>query len=1073
MKKLLFLGILLLTSVFLEVNIEAQIGRGIRLQRASPPPDCSYSIMPTSANVVAAGQNGISSSVDTQVGCAWTSTSNNAWITVTSGANSNGDGNTTFNVAPNTGVARVGTVTIAGHIFTVTQDEEEVIPPDPEDEYLVGAIRFDAWDPNTSEPLELDHLVRLENDTNIRWRVPYFTNVAGHPGNVDINENLQAVVDQDILYASAAGIDYWAIDHYCIRGHYTIDLQKTSPYRNLMKYALTESSPTQCRVDQVLAEVQDSQYLTILDGRPVVFFFQYEVNGGTPATMASLRQNIVNVTGKNPYFVAMNFTAASAAALITVSGFGYDALSSYGGGLECNSGVDIPYSSQVNCEQTQWTQYRNTGFNYVPTVTTGWETLVAGTNPGHEYPSGTFTTLEATPTEIANHLTAAIASHIANPNSNPGNLILISAWNEYTEGHFLSPYHTTTNATGAGRLTAIGAVLNTEGCTYSISPTSESSPSSGETGVDSAIDTQVGCAWTATSNAGFITITSGASGTGDGTTIMTVAANGGAFRSGTVTIAGRTFTVNQGGASSGSIISEGDLDRSWCGQANCFATLPGALPDGSWTFSLQPGATGGYTRNEGLTQRCISGTCYFISTADSVNFVGYQGEPYTFSCNFIAGTCIINDTHGNIYGDKRPTTDGSPYLSHAAGPIAIHWHEPTSNLYWSYSAHDYGDGFGTEPCLGRSTLSSGGGNGIASYRFETIPFARCSGPIVPIPPAHQGSFGGNEFFLFNNGYHSGTTSDIALHGIAINLPTGTHLSSVANTKVTAHTWDPVQGEMDVRPAWLSAYGSGVNTLFGHWGANNLSDWTDYRHPCIFPDNGVHFGILCPSTWTLGGVSYISATTGGHGNRTGIDVYDPADFALVFNQTNPTYSPKPVPTSQWEILWNGWDYSKPPFQLYTRTVDSVSGVAATKVFTFTFTSAHGLNAQDKFTAYGSANPNVMTASGGFTVLAVINSTQLYACTGQDSGENFDCTDFGSDVTIPDFTENTNFDVVRAAFGKTFGRIAGALWMKDAPNACSVTLNNMMAFIYDAADLIGETGNFDEGSKRRIIECIRLN
>jgi YD repeat-containing protein len=61
-----------------------------------------------------------------------------------------------------------------------------------------------------------------------------------------------------------------------------------------------------------------------------------------------------------------------------------------------------------------------------------------------------------------------------------------------------------------------------------------------------------GCAWTAVSNAGWITVTSGASGTGNGTVGYSVAANGGSDqRQGTVTIAGQTFTVTQAGTSGG------------------------------------------------------------------------------------------------------------------------------------------------------------------------------------------------------------------------------------------------------------------------------------------------------------------------------------------------------------------------------------------------------------------------------------------------------------------------------------------------------------------------------------------
>jgi hypothetical protein len=53
------------------------------------------------------------------------------------------------------------------------------------------------------------------------------------------------------------------------------------------------------------------------------------------------------------------------------------------------------------------------------------------------------------------------------------------------------------------------------------------------------------CGWTASSNASWITVTSGASGTGNGTVTYSYTANDGKDRKGTLTVAGRTFTLDQ------------------------------------------------------------------------------------------------------------------------------------------------------------------------------------------------------------------------------------------------------------------------------------------------------------------------------------------------------------------------------------------------------------------------------------------------------------------------------------------------------------------------------------------------
>jgi hypothetical protein len=82
-------------------------------------------------------------------------------------------------------------------------------------------------------------------------------------------------------------------------------------------------------------------------------------------------------------------------------------------------------------------------------------------------------------------------------------------------------------------------------CAFSLSRTSAAFTRSGGIG-SITVNAPGGCGWTAVSNAGFITITTGSGGTGDGAVSYSVAANTGpAIRSGTISITGQTFTVYQ------------------------------------------------------------------------------------------------------------------------------------------------------------------------------------------------------------------------------------------------------------------------------------------------------------------------------------------------------------------------------------------------------------------------------------------------------------------------------------------------------------------------------------------------
>src|SRR5688572_8224296 len=96
-------------------------GQTLTISQAAVVPACTYTINPPTANVGASGGAGPSVTVTTAGGCAWTAASNDQWITVTSGANGNGNGTVGYAVAANTGAARNATLTIAGHTFTVTQ----------------------------------------------------------------------------------------------------------------------------------------------------------------------------------------------------------------------------------------------------------------------------------------------------------------------------------------------------------------------------------------------------------------------------------------------------------------------------------------------------------------------------------------------------------------------------------------------------------------------------------------------------------------------------------------------------------------------------------------------------------------------------------------------------------------------------------------------------------------------------------------------------------------------------------------------------------------------------------------
>ena len=112
-------------------------------------------------------------------------------------------------------------------------------------------------------------------------------------------------------------------------------------------------------------------------------------------------------------------------------------------------------------------------------------------------------------------------------------------------------------ASGTGTITIAGqtfTVTQSAGCSYTLSPANASVPVGGGT-TNFNINAGAGCAWNTVSNISWLTITSGSSGSGNGLISVSVAANTGGSRTGTITAGGQTFTVNQSGVCTYSLSS--------------------------------------------------------------------------------------------------------------------------------------------------------------------------------------------------------------------------------------------------------------------------------------------------------------------------------------------------------------------------------------------------------------------------------------------------------------------------------------------------------------------------------------
>ena len=188
--------------------------------------------------------------------------------------------------------------------------------------------------------------------------------------------------------------------------------------------------------------------------------------------------------------------------------------------------------------------------------------------------------------------------------------------------------------TYGGNSDAFIAKIGDTTCTYSIDPTSQSfSPAAGSGSI--TVTAGAGCSWTTTEALSWVTVTSG-TGTGNGSVNYSVAANSStAPRSGTMTVAGQTFTVNQAGV------------------------------DPPCTFSISPtsqsfGSTGG----SGSIAVTASGSTCAWSTANALSWVTITAGSGTGSGN---ATYTVASNPSTSPRDGTFTVAGNTFTVNQAG----------------------------------------------------------------------------------------------------------------------------------------------------------------------------------------------------------------------------------------------------------------------------------------------------------------------------------------------------------------------------------------------------------------------
>lgn len=323
----------------------------------------------------------------------------------------------------------------------------------------VGVIRWDYWSANQRS----SNWVLAVSQPQWRDRLPFYaTDLSSTP--VTIREDRQGVMDQEILYASAAGIDYWAFDFYDPAGigappmhmNYGVELFKTSSQNYRMRYALITTHGTNrwpSYSDALVDNFTHPRYQTVTGGRPLLYLFDASGLGYSRAGIDALRSKTVAAGLPQPYIVGMVWDAQAGAQVI--DRLGLDAMGAYL--LGADPPGEHPYSDQAGADRRFWESANSEGEQVVPLVVASHDSRPAWDYPPPwQYATSGPWYLEPLPSELAAHLDEAADWIATDSTCTEANSILVYSWNETAEGGLnIVPTH----AQGTARLDAIQDVI--------------------------------------------------------------------------------------------------------------------------------------------------------------------------------------------------------------------------------------------------------------------------------------------------------------------------------------------------------------------------------------------------------------------------------------------------------------------------------------------------------------------------------------------------------------------------------------------------------------------------------------
>ena len=709
---------------------------------------CAHAVTPTSASLGSTGGT-ISFSVTTQGGCDWTAVSDSAFLEFITGSSDTGDGTITLTATPNTGAARTGTVTIAGQTIAVAQSGAAgqcayvVTPGSATAPANGGALMFTV----TTQPAcqwtatSQDSFLAITDGTSGTGNATVVATASSNPDV--IRTGTLAIAGRTVtITQDAAGLASCALNVSPANA-------SISAGSGSLILTVNRTGGAGCN----WTAVSNSSFLTIsgaatgVDDAPVVVI--------VPANTGSVRSGTLTIAGQTVAVTQDGTPSPACTYNVTPGGWNV-----WHGGDPLTFTVAI--TNGTNCT---WTAVPNAAFLTVagmPPQTGGAVTVIVAPNTAANAParSGTLTIaghvvgvyqdsgcgLDVSPTSetapigggtrifVVTKTRGTACSWTAE--SNTGFLTITGGTSGTDSGMVTVSVPPNTGVGRSGTIRIAGRTITitqdqATGCVFDVSPGTIAVPGSGGTRLFAVTAVQgTSCVWTAVSNSAFLTVTDGSSGVGSGTSTVLVAKSDVESRSGTLSIAGQTITVNQsrtctfdvapatatvtgsGGSITFTITNVQGTGCTWnVTNSNAFLTIAGSgSGSGSGSVTLTAAANTGPLRSATVTIADRT-----VTIVQDLAACGLDVSPTTVTVSASGGTSTFTVANTQGTGCSWTSASDSPFLTITSGSAGT----GSGSVTVTTSANSGAARNGTVTIAGRTiTIAQ---DGVAGCVFEVSP----------------------------------------------------------------------------------------------------------------------------------------------------------------------------------------------------------------------------------------------------------------------------------------------------------------------------------------------------------------